>query len=71
MKQRFLGLLLPVLLGLVMLLSTGCAAPGLTKHGVNRRHHETFQNDLWNMQEDFDSFWLIDQPSRLSPMMVR
>lgn len=71
MKQRFLCSLLLVLLVAVMVLSTGCAAPGMTKKEVNRRHYESIQNNYWQMQDDFDSFWLIDQPSRLSPMMVR
>ena len=55
----------------VTVLATGCAAPGLTKEGVHRRHVETFRNDVWQLQDDIDAILMIDRPSRLSPMMVR
>jgi len=60
-----------ILLVAVSLLATGCASPGLTKNEVHRRHINTFQNDVWQLQDDIDSVLMIDRPSRLSNMMVR
>lgn len=50
---------------------TGCKAPGLTKREVHRRHAEAIQQTSLQFQDDVDSFFMIDRPSRLSPMMVR
>ena len=71
MKQKYVFSVLLVLLVAVMVLSSGCAAPGLTAKEVHRRHVETFRNDLWQFQDDIDSVLMIDRPSRLSPWMVR
>jgi hypothetical protein len=60
-----------ILLMAVSILSTGCAAPGLTRKEVHRRHINTFRNDLWQMQDDIDAILMIDRPNRLSNMMVR
>ena len=70
-KQRLVPIIMLVLLVAVSLLATGCAAPGLTKNEVRRRHIDTFRNDLWQMQDDIDSVLMIDRPNRLSSMMVR
>lgn len=50
---------------------TGLEAPGLTRQQVHQRHYEAIQNDLWQLQDDIDSFFLFDRPGRLSPMVVR
>lgn len=71
MKQKAVIMLMLTVLVAVSFLATGCAAPGLTKEGVRRRHVETFRNGMWQMQEDFDAFMMIDRPSRLSRYMVR
>ena len=70
-KQVLKPVIVLVLLAAVSVLATGCAAPGLTKKEVHRRHIDTFQNDLWQMQDDIDAILMIDRPSRLSNMMVR
>lgn len=71
MKQKALLWMLLAAVTAISLLMTGCAAPGLTRQGVHRRHVETFQNDIWQFQDDIDAALMIDRPSRLSPMMVR
>ena len=70
-KQILMPVIVLILLVAVSVLATGCAAPGLTKNEVHRRHINTFQNDIWQMQDDVDSFLMIDRPNRLSNMMVR
>ncbi|MCI0499646.1 MAG: hypothetical protein L0Y36_08205 [Planctomycetales bacterium] len=63
---------LVIVMGVVLLGGlTGCAAPGLTKEQVHQRHYEAIQNDLWQLQDDIDAFFLFDRPGRMSPMMVR
>lgn len=52
-------------------LMTGCKAPGLTKQQVHMRHAEAIGQNLLQFQEDVDSLFLIDRPSRMSRMMVR
>lgn len=49
----------------------GLAAPGLTKEEVNQRHLEAIHNDLWQIQDDIDAFFLFDRPGRLSRLSVR
>lgn len=73
MKQKAVLFTLLILLVLVSVLSTGCSmqAPGLTKNAVERRHLDAWRNQMWQLQDDWDAFWLIDRPDRLSPMMVR
>ena len=70
-KQMLMPVILLVLLVAVSVLATGCAAPGLTKNEVHRRHINKFQNDLWQIQDDIDAVLMIDRPGRLSSMMVR
>jgi hypothetical protein len=53
------------------LMLTGCKAPGLTKNEVHRRHAEAIQQNSLQFQDDVDTLFMIDRPSRLSPMMVR
>ena len=53
------------------LLLTGCKAPGLTKQQVHQRHAEAIQQNSLQFQDDIDSLFMIDRPSRLSRMMVR
>lgn len=67
-----------LLLGLIVSV-TGCssgrafglAAPGLTKEEVNQRHVEAIRNDLWQLQDDIDAFFLFDRPGRLNRLTVR
>jgi hypothetical protein len=71
MKKVLLTLLLAVPAVLICMGLAGCAAPGLTKEQVHQRHYETIQNNLWQMQDDIDAFFLFDRPGRMSPMTVR
>ena len=50
---------------------SGCKARGLTKEEVHRRHYDTIQNNMWQIQDDVDAALLLDRPSRLSEQMVR
>jgi hypothetical protein len=50
---------------------TGCKAPGLPKEQVHMRHADSVHQNMLQFQDDIDSFFLIDRPSRLSPMLVR
>ena len=70
-KRLFSPVILVILLATVSILSTGCAAPGLTRNEVHRRHINVINNDLLQMQEDIDAVLWIDRPKRLSSMMVR
>lgn len=70
-QQLFLPVILVILLAAVSILATGCAAPGMTKKEVHRRHIDMVNNNLLQMQDDIDAVLLIDRPSRLSDMVVR
>ena len=50
---------------------SGCKAPGLTRDEVDRRHHDTIQNNWWQVQDDVDAVFLLDRPGRISDKMVR
>lgn len=62
--------------GFVMLFAlttlTGClSSPGMTSAEVHRMHMDTFRAN-WNMiQYDFDTVFMLDGPSRLTPFSVR
>jgi hypothetical protein len=73
MKEKAFYLTLLVLLGVVLVSGSGCSmqAPGLTKNEVERRHLDNWRNSMWQMQDDWDAVWMIDRPSRQSPMYVR
>jgi outer membrane biogenesis lipoprotein LolB len=71
MKKNSVLMLVLVLVGVAGLLLSGCAAPGLTKKEVDRRHQDAIQNDLWQLQDDIDAVFLFDRPGRLSDKMVR
>lgn len=49
----------------------GLAAPGLTKEDVNRRHLDAIQNDLWQIQDDIDAFFLLDRAGRRNQLILR
>ncbi|MCE5186025.1 MAG: hypothetical protein LLF76_07870 [Planctomycetaceae bacterium] len=68
MRQMYLLGLFLMVLGMFM---TGCKAPGLTKKQVDMRHRETIQQNMLQFQDDIDSVFLFDRPSRMSPMYVR
>lgn len=73
MKQKAIFWTFLLLLAAVLMGSTGCSmqAPGLTKNEVERRHLDAWRNSMWQMQDDWDAVWMIDRPSRQSPMYVR
>ena len=79
MKKQVLFTLLLVAVVLLSLGLTGCSsgkvvglkAPGLTKEQVNQRHYDAIQVNWWQLQDDIDSFFLIDRPSRMNRMVVR
>lgn len=58
-------------LALVSMVMTGCAT--ITESPAERAHNfrqvENYNAMMFN--EDFDDFWLIDRPSRLSTWIVR
>lgn len=57
---------------LLIFVLTGCAgAPGLTAREVDRRHVNVTKSNWLMIQDDLDSIFLWDQPSRLSEMPVR
>lgn len=71
MKKRVLPLIMLVLLVAVSMLASGCAAPGLTKDQVHRRHVDTWNTQMLQFQDSVDAWLMIDRPPRLSPMYVR
>ncbi|MHC5082509.1 MAG: hypothetical protein ACYTET_01020 [Planctomycetota bacterium] len=72
MKKQVLVCLMLLVFALLSMTLTGCqGAPGLTSQEVHRRHVDTFQNDIWQMQDDFDAIMMIDRPARQSKWMVR
>lgn len=71
MKKNRIILLALVLTMAAGLLLGGCAAPGRTSAEVHRDHMNTWQHDLWQMQDDVDAVLMIDRPSRLSDKFVR
>ncbi len=66
-KTKVLGML--VLMAAIML--AGCSTRGMTAAEVNQRHYRTIQNDWWQIQDDIDSIFMLERPSRLSRQMVR
>ena len=44
----------------------GCDQPGETKAEGRRRHERRARINRQQFMEDLDSFWLTDQPSRLT-----
>jgi hypothetical protein len=51
---------------------TGCmGAPGKTSKDVERDHRRYIHENTLMMQEDFDSIWMIDRPSRLTSYTIR
>ena len=71
MKKQTLVCLMLFVFALLSITLTGCSAPGVTKQEVHRYHMDTFQNDVWQMQSDFDAIMMIDRPNRQSKWMVR
>lgn len=71
MKKQSFTMMMIVLLAAVTILATGCAAPGLTKDEVHRRHVDTWDTRKLQLQDDIDAWLMIDRPSRLSRMYVR
>jgi hypothetical protein len=69
--QKIYYLLVFVLAITTGLVLSGCKARGLTKEEVHRRHYDTIQNNMWQVQDDVDAVFLLDKPSRLSEQMVR
>jgi len=68
MRHSSWVIMVMMVLGLFL---TGCKAPGLTKNEVHRRHAEAIQQNSLQFQDDVDSLFMIDRPSRLSPMLIR
>lgn len=51
---------------------SGCmSAPGMTSKEVHRRHVDSFRQDMYMLQDDFDAVWMIDRPSRLTRYSTR
>ncbi|MCK4998414.1 MAG: hypothetical protein KAS23_02725 [Anaerohalosphaera sp.] len=51
---------------------TGCqAGAGETRAEVNRRHGRVFNTGMLRIQDDVDSLFLLDRPTRLSDKYVR
>jgi len=71
MRKNSILMLVWVLAIIAGVLMSGCAAPGLTKNEVKRRHQDALQNDQWQIQDDIDAVFLFDRPGRLSDKMVR
>jgi hypothetical protein len=49
----------------------GLASPGMTKEDVNRRHLDVIQNDIWQIQDDIDAFFLLDRAGRRNQLILR
>ena len=64
--------LLVVLALLVASLLAGCA-PGLVHTGAERerRHRNIVALEARQMNDDWDSFWLMDKPSRMTYWHLR
>jgi hypothetical protein len=61
-------LLLTVLLGFILVASTGCLIP-LYSGDPTRRNQELIYNseNLRLMQDEWERLWLLDQPSHMTP----
>lgn len=71
MRKNNVLMLVCVLAIITGVFLSGCKAPGLTRKEVHRRHYDTIQNSMWQMQDDVDAVFLLDRPGRLSDKMVR
>lgn len=49
----------------------GCAGSGQTAAEVHRKHIDVVRTNAWEMQDDLDTLFMLDQPSRLSDRYVR
>ncbi len=58
-----------IVLGLLCLLVIGCSSATLTESGKARQHRikRNERKDMLLLQEDWDRFWMMDKPSRLTP----
>ncbi len=50
---------------------SGCGAPGKSAQEIHRAHMRYLRTEMLMMQDDIDSFMMIDRPSRLSDRAVR
>lgn len=51
---------------------TGCMpAPGMTSKDIHRRHMNVLKQNTLMIQDDLDTIFMIDQPSRLTSYTVR
>lgn len=50
----------------------GCAgSPGMTEKAIDRRHYHALYTDWLMFQDDLDAIFMLDRPSRLTPMYSR
>ncbi len=56
---------------MVVVVMSGCAAPGRTAQEVHRNHINVIQTNWIMIQDDIDAALLLDRPIRLSDMVVR
>ena len=71
MKKQLFSMICLLVLVAVSILATGCAAPGLTKNEVHRRHVDSVSVQQLQFQDAVDAWLMIDRPSRSSRMYVR
>ena len=59
--------ILMITLAAVAGLSTGCGdGVARTRRERKETHRRVVENDMKQLTDDWDSFWLMDRPSRLS-----
>ena len=49
----------------------GCSSPGETPSEIHKKHVRTLKNNTLQIQDDIDSVFLIDKPSKLSEKITR
>lgn len=69
--KEFNGIVIVLVLAAMLVLLSGCAAPGRTAEEVHRDHVHKFKTDSKQIVDDFDDFMHWDRPSRLSDKYVR
>jgi len=56
----------------MIVLSSGCGdGVVFSRRERKERHKRIFENDMKQLADDWDAFWLNDAPSRMTPWRVR
>ncbi len=71
LMRKMVVVLTVFMAGWSMLILGGCRTVGESTSEVNIRHRRVIDNNFGRVQDDIDTVFLLDRPSRLSDQPVR